>query len=303
MSKINKLTFVKVLGLGAVLTTPLIFMTSCSSGEIGTPKTPYTSVNNKNVEDYGDDAASAKAIAGEIAQFFASTIPVNYNHASNETTNLLLAGTPDDTAKAFDFFWTTEFTSGSGPFIDKDKVLGLTLDNVNLVTTQADWDNITKKPSGAGASQALTFTSVEMKFVWWNKYQARTVSGQEVKDNLNYWLSEGTILDTQEHKNFINGVKDSYTITFNFNGVYNLEAKEANSPWSIKDATWTFPGATGSLLNGKSFERKPDVHQIADLISQFRTYNEKSQKPKDNVNVDFYKEIKTNYGGMIKSVS
>ncbi len=302
MSKINKFSIIKVLGLGAVLTTPLIFMTSCSSGEVGTPKTPHTLVNGKNIEDYGEDAGSAKAIAGEISQFFAMTIPLNYNHASSETTNLLLQSAPDQVAKQFEFFWTSEFISGSGPFIESDKVLGLALDSVNLGITQADWDDITKKSTTDVPSKQISFTSVKMKFVWWNKYKAKEVSGQEVKDNLNYWLDQGTILNTEQNKNYINTVKDSYEIEFNFKGDYELEAK-ANNPWSIKSAKWTFPGATGSLVNGKTFERKPDVHQISDLISKFRTFNEKSQKPKDNVGVDFYKNIKNEYGGLIKSVS
>ncbi len=294
MNKINKLNILKVLGLGIVLTTPLLFMTSCSSTEVGTSKKASVLVNGKNLEEY-KEATTASAAISEVAQFCASTIPLNFNHADPSTQNALLA-TPSAIANNFNFFWTTEFISGSGPFIDTSKVLGLTLESINVNASNMDAFN-TKPASGATA--ALSVSSVSMKFIWWNKYEAKVVSGDDVKNNLNYWKEQGNFLP--EAQTYIDSVQQSYTINFNINATYNL--KEAEEKWSINDAQWSFPGATGKEISGKTFVRNADTHEIIDLINKFVNYNKDSQKPKYNVDKAFYESIKDGYAGLINSIA
>lgn len=297
MKQINKSTIAKVLGLGVILTTPLIFMTSCSASTVGTPMQAKVMVNGKNIDekDYvtSETVKSAIFVASHVAQ---PAIILNNNPFE---CNALLQSANTDATKAFYYFMTSSYFSGSGPFIESDYAIGLALQSIDVELTETD---TLKKPGSAAVdSQPLHIPSVKMKYVFYNRYSKNTVDNIDtIKKDLNYWKDQDSFEDKTLAETYINNVQSSYTVTIPVNAEYNLKHESGNGDWTIASGSWNFTGATGSKVNSSISFDSNGINKFVDTLSKTAAdsltakYNADEKWTKDKIN---------DYKGMISTIA
>lgn len=296
MKQINKSSIAKVLGLGVVLSTPLIFMTSCSATTVGTPLQAKIMVNNANINDVADfTSAPVKAAVSLAAQIAVPAITLNNSPGlPNAVMN-----SSDATANAFYYFMTSSYISGSGPFIDTDKAIGLALESINV---NANIDSVKKAPEASAADSTGNFsiTNVQMKYVFYNRYTKATITDlNTIKSDLTYWNDQGSFIKS-DFNNHINNVKSSFTVTIPLSATYNLEHKKDVADWTIQDSSsWSFSG-TGSLVKDPISFASNGINTFVQNLSLAASnlltakYNENSQWIKDTT---------AQYKGLISTIA
>lgn len=285
MKQISRTKILKVLALGAVVTTPMLFMTSCSSSEPGTRYIPTISLGGVNVQEI---KSSAAGVIQDVASFATSAQILNNNAIA---PNSLYNGTPSTEAINFNALMTEPFVSGSGPFIEQDNVVGLVLSNVDLkATLDPDLKEANAKADG---EKKLDITSVELSFKWYNKYLNKIYTNFP-KSELQSWIDSGNV-KSSSLKQAMTTEKTEYKVIVNIAASYTFEGK-ANKPWAIKkEAKWEFANSTGSELKGP-FD---SISKINDLRTKISNEASKTQSNKYASDKSFFEETKKKFGGII----
>lgn len=301
MKTTSKSKILKIFAFGAVIATPVLFMTSCSSSEPGKRYEPQLYYNGDTLDKLGIKNEAVKTALNEFVPVAAGIHLLNNN---NILPNTLMNNTGQSD---FNALMSLPYVSGSGPFIDTSKDIGLTLYKIDVKNNIDTVPELKSEKPDQQKTAKLEVSSIELEYGFYNRYTQDPINdASTIKECMDYWIKSGNVVDNAL-KTAMENAKTSYKVELSFKGEYEFSGdKEKN--WYLTKGTWTFNTAEGSELKGKTIigqgenignSKDPRV-ELSKSISDYIT---RSQNYKDNVEKSFYEEAHEKFRGLIKQVN